>query len=111
MQEEMRKSLEDGCEPTLEAIIYESVLEKLSGHTKGIGGSQPPMLQHVVYRPVCLRKILAKDKYEKLQMEVINFKEEIVTLKSTILGFQDQLTNITRQLALQQRQEGKLSDN
>ena len=80
MQEEMRKSLEDGSEPD---------------------GRQPPMKQHA-HRPVYLRKILWTSM--KSSAKVINLKEENVTLKSTISGFQDQLTNITRQLATQQRQ-------
>ena len=85
MQEEIRKSSEDGYEPTPKAIIYERILGKCSGHTKGIRWKATLNVATCTSTRVFEKDI--GDKYEKLQTEVINLKEENVMLKSTILGF------------------------
>uniref|UniRef100_A0A9I9E8T3 Uncharacterized protein n=1 Tax=Cucumis melo TaxID=3656 RepID=A0A9I9E8T3_CUCME len=63
------KSSEDGSEPTPEATPHVAICTSTRVFEKDIG-----------------------DKYEKLQMKVINLKEENVMLMSTILDIQDQLT-------------------
>ncbi|KAA0055007.1 uncharacterized protein E6C27_scaffold43052G001590 [Cucumis melo var. makuwa] len=74
MQEEIRKSSEDGAQPTPKKIIYEQVLEKRSGHTKGLGWKATPNVATCTSTHVFEKDI--GDKYEKLQTKVINLKEE-----------------------------------
>lgn len=76
----MRKSSEDRSELTPEAIIYQRILEKRSGHTKCLGWKPIPNVATCGTSTYVFEKNIG-DKYEKLQVEVKNLKKKNVMLK------------------------------